>query len=172
MNLLKTQGVSGASVEKVMTGAGLTIGGFYAHFRSKDSLIAEALRYAFKRGRERTATLLVGVSRRKWIERYVRTYLAKTHRDQPELGCPMPAILSEVARCGPAVKQTLDAELHTWAANIGLHLPAEDDADGTSLAIISTCVGAMSLARALGDCELSDKILQSARSFILERVSE
>jgi len=170
-NLLKTDGISGASVEKVMNGAGLTIGGFYAHFKSKENLIAEALRYAFKRGREQSAAVLSGLTGRKWLERYIRRYLSRAHRDNPAIGCPMPASLSDVQRAGEVVQDTLDAELQNWARDIAAHLPERDKSKAArdSLAIVATCVGAMSLARALGDRELSDKILCSARSYILDQ---
>jgi TetR/AcrR family transcriptional repressor of nem operon len=168
--LLKTDGVSGASVEKVMSGAGLTIGGFYSHFKSKENLVAETLHFAFRRGRESAAAALAGLSGRKWLERYLRRYLSRKHRDSTATGCPMPAVLTEVQRAGEAVQDALDDEVQIWARSIAVHLSNGDKAETErdALAILSICVGSLSLARALGDRTLSDKILRSARSFILD----
>src|SRR5512132_2494841 len=87
--LLRRSGLAGASVPAVMRGAGLTVGGFYAHFRSKRAMDAEVLRTLLA---ERAALWFSGLeesSGAAWVTRAVKRYLSPAHRDAPEEGCPL-----------------------------------------------------------------------------------
>src|SRR3954462_13916462 len=90
--LLRERGIAGASVSDVMKGAGLTVGGFYAHFASKEALVDAVLRRAAREMRERLFVGLADKSPSERFETVVRRYLSRTHRDQPETGCPLPAV--------------------------------------------------------------------------------
>src|ERR1700733_2533267 len=95
--LLREKGISGASVADVMKGAGLTVGGFYAHFASKEALVDEVLR---RTAGEMRRWLFLGLDAKPVAERFetvLRRYLSRTHRDQVATGCPLPAVVGEVA---------------------------------------------------------------------------
>ncbi|HEX5655904.1 MAG TPA: TetR/AcrR family transcriptional regulator, partial [Polyangiales bacterium] len=95
--LLRERGVAGARVADVMAGAGLTVGGFYAHFSSKEALVDETLR---RTARELRTSLFAGLDQKPAEARaevVLKRYLSARHRDNPETGCPFPAITSEIA---------------------------------------------------------------------------
>ena len=88
----REDGLAGAGVHRIMQDAGLTHGGFYAHFGSKADLIAEAFSVAAAEGRERLLDPLEDGPADEWLARLVRGYLSRTHRDARDSGCPLPAI--------------------------------------------------------------------------------
>ncbi|WP_135076515.1 TetR/AcrR family transcriptional regulator [Terasakiella sp. SH-1] len=154
--LWKTQGYSGASVDRVMEEAGLTRGGFYAHFKSKDDLFAHAL--------NENITLVhldklkeEGVDDFKEQRRQViQNYLSPLYRDHPDQGCPLTSLAQEGARFQGAPQQAMSSvieELVTWLSG--------GEKSNKGLAGLSMMVGALTLSRATHNTELSDKILQS-----------
>src|SRR5437660_2151073 len=92
----KQDGIDGAGVASVMSDAGLTNGAFYAHFASKEDLVANVLADQLRTQRERLGCQPAG---RAGLEALVRSYLSPQHRDQPADGCPSAALLDEIARC-------------------------------------------------------------------------
>src|ERR1700737_4059847 len=100
--LLRSAGVEGASVGRVMSRAGLTVGGFYAHFASKRALVGEALRWVLRRKRSDWLRDLEALRGPAFLEAFVRRYLSRQHRDLAGQGCPLPAVLSELPRAGAA----------------------------------------------------------------------
>ncbi|MFJ2476070.1 TetR/AcrR family transcriptional regulator [Streptomyces sp. NPDC087659] len=158
--LFREQG-TGVSVADLMKAAGLTHGGFYKQFASKDALIDEALTYAFGEFAGRHADALAGESagREAAQQALVHAYLSPRHRDDPGRGCPAAALASDMARDAgdPEARRTYAdgvAEFAGWLAT--------DDEDG--LARLSTLIGAIVLARATKGSPLSDEILAAARS--------
>lgn len=167
-SLLRERGISGASVADVMEGAGMTVGGFYAHFPSKRSLVAEALREALRRSRGLLAAGLAGKEGAAWVKAMARGYLSRQHRDNPQAGCPLPATLGEVAREDAQVREALAGEIGGMADEIASHLEAAGSRDprGEALAALSTMVGGLTLARALAGTPLSDAVLLACRHHI------
>ena len=167
-SLLRERGISGTSVAEVMGGAGMTVGGFYAHFSSKEALVAETLRDALRQSR---ACLAAAAGRKSGAERVKamsRAYLSRTHRDSPETGCPLPATAGEAARADAAVRAVLAGELDVMAAGLAQQL-AEAGAPASrseALALASTMVGGLTLARAVKGMPLSDEILKACRDHI------
>ena len=102
--LLRRDGLRGASVRKVMAAAGLTGGGFYAHFRSKDTLFADAFSCAIRDKRKRLAGTLGDARGPSYIDRFLRAYLTAEHRDNLQDSCPYAALLSELPRAGRTVR--------------------------------------------------------------------
>src|SRR2546428_14028361 len=102
--LFRKRGYAATGVDAVMTSAGLTAGGFYAHFRSKQAMLAEALDLAFQQSIDRARSRLASSHGADWIRGFITFYLSKEHRDAPERGCPMPALAPEVARLDPACR--------------------------------------------------------------------
>lgn len=153
--LLRTRGMAASSVADVMKGAGLTVGGFYAHFASKQALFAETLRGAM---RASWTTLLAAPRGAAVLERYLSTQ----HRDAPAEGCPLPAAIAEVARVGGPAREALAKELDTYVAGFAKLLGGGARARGRALALVSLMVGGLALARALRGTPLGDELLRAA----------
>jgi len=165
--LLREKGIGGARVADVMSGAGLTVGGFYAHFASKEALVDEAIRRtaAFMRGK-----LFERIEEKPLADRaevVLKRYLSAAHRDDPANGCPMPAIVGEVMTSAPEHRDVLAEQLSELAEELTKHL-AKGDASSkrvTALGMIALMYGGISLARAVRGTELSDEILRACRAF-------
>ncbi len=158
--VFRRQGFAGGGVDAVMKEAGLTAGAFYAHFLSKDALFAETIVHALRKSALYTGPHLDGLSGAEWVAAVVGRYLSPKHRERPESGCPLPPLLSEVARGPESAKAGFEGELRAAAELIARHLP--DSGDG-ALAILALMVGGMVLARGVADRELSDRILAACR---------
>ncbi len=173
--VLLDQGLAGAGVHQVMARAGLTHGGFYAHFRSRDALIAEALEALLE---ERRGQLVAGLDELRGEQRLAQVvgrYLNRHHRDNADAGCPLPALGGEVARADPELRGCFERGLAALADEIANEIAARPGAPeraGTSpeeraLATLALCAGGVMLSRAVGDGELSDRILRACRRFAL-----
>lgn len=169
---IRAKGASGVAVAGVMARAGLTHGGFYAHFPSREAMIAEAMESMFGETRRRfdwaNAAELTPAER---LARYVDFYLSPRHRDSLETGCPLPALSGDFARSeGPARDryglgvQGLTDRLTGMLADLG---DPEPQVAGTAL--LSELVGAVSLARAVSDPAQADAILANTRAAIMRR---
>jgi TetR/AcrR family transcriptional repressor of nem operon len=168
-NLFRKEGFAGASVERVMRAAGLTVGGFYAHFTSKDTLLAEAVRAFFQRNHPRWLEGLEGLRGGEWLSHFVRRYLNRHIRDNMETGCVMPSVLSDLTRGTPEAQQALAEGLEGLVAEMAARVPGEDGvtARQRALATVAFLIGSMTVARATRGLPLSDEILEAARAFLL-----
>jgi TetR/AcrR family transcriptional repressor of nem operon len=148
--IVRKNGLAAASVSRVMRGAGLTIGGFYAHFRSKRAMDAEVVQ----------ATL--GGSATPWS---VDRYLTAAHRDHPEHGCAFPAMLSEVARADEPTRMALARAIDARAHELARAMPGRRGAAARqrALATLALCVGGLALARAMRGHPASDEVLAACR---------
>ena len=162
--IFRRQGYHATGVDKVMDEAGLTAGGFYAHFSSKDALLAEALEHYAAKGSETLERGLEDASDREWVHGIVDHYLDESHRRRPETGCPIPSLAPEVGRAGKAPRQAFERLVGNLIAKIAAHLPP-DDPEERAIAITAICVGGITLARAVHDPGLSDRILAACRDF-------
>lgn len=149
--LFRERGIAGVSVADVMAEAGLTHGGFYKHFASKDALVAEAVTAAFT---EQAAA--TGATGRAGL---LAAYLSPAHRDHPGGGCPTAGFGGDVARAsaGDATRTAYAAGVEGFARRLG-------DGGDLDLAALSTMVGALILARATAGTDLSDRILEAGRA--------
>jgi TetR/AcrR family transcriptional repressor of nem operon len=163
----KTKGYSGASVDAVMKEAGLTRGGFYAHFKSKDDLFAEAL--AENKLQEGLCRLeeagITDIEKQK--KAVINWYLGTDHRDTPDDSCPLTVFTQEAPRLGHKPRKVIGQIVQRF----GEWLSGEKQ-DGAGLAAISLMVGSISLARAVDDRELSDQILLEGKKALKEMVRE
>jgi AcrR family transcriptional regulator len=141
-----------------MSDAGLTNGAFYAHFASKEDLVANVLADQLRTQRH---SFDAQPSDRAGLEAIIRAYLSPQHRDQSAEGCPSAALLDEIARRPPATKQAFAAELLDTADDIAARLdPTDSDAARThALALFGMMIGTLQLARALPDRDESDQLL-------------
>lgn len=159
--LLRSRGIRASSVMDVMKGAGLTVGGFYSHFESKEHLFAETIRNGANATWKRLIDGAKGESARERIGSVMERYLSKAHRDHPEAGCILPSAAPEVAREGEPYRSALEHQLQ------GFILSLTELGDGkreTAIALIALMAGALSLSRAVAGTKLSDEILKAART--------
>jgi TetR/AcrR family transcriptional repressor of nem operon len=154
----KEDGIDGAGVAAVMSDAGLTNGAFYAHFASKEDLVANVLADQVRGQRHRFDAQ---PSDRAGLEAIVRAYLSPEHRDRCADGCPSAALLDEIGRRPAATRQVFTDELLGTADDIAARLdPADADAARTdALVIFGMMIGTLQLARAMTDRDLSDQLL-------------
>lgn len=166
--LFREHGIKGVSVADLMGAAGLTHGGFYGHFDSKDSLAAEACRAAFERsvGRweKRVGESADAAAARKTL---IDNYLSTKARANPGTSCPATSLAGDVAR-EPAESPVRAPFASGVEALIGILAPLQQSGDveldrRRALADFSTLVGALMLARATAGYEISDDILAAAR---------
>ncbi|APR86689.1 Transcriptional regulator, TetR family protein [Minicystis rosea] len=160
--LLRERGLRAPSVADVMGGAGLTVGGFYAHFQSKDALFDEVLRRTYRAMWERMLGQVKGETANERALSVLRRYLSRSHRDGAEEGCPLPATVGEVSAAGEPFRGTLAAELDAYADAYASLLPGPN-ARRTALGLIALMYGGLSLARAVQGTPLSDAILAACR---------
>jgi TetR/AcrR family transcriptional regulator, transcriptional repressor for nem operon len=156
---LKKDGIDSSGVATLMADAGLTNGAFYAHFDSKDDLVATVVGEQLRRQASELSTLPAG---RAGLEMFVREYLSRAHRDHPEVGCPSAALLDEVGRCNGATKKEYTAGAKAILDEICARLAPEDpkSARPSALLMFTMLVGSMQLARALSDKKLSNAVLE------------
>lgn len=156
---LKRDGIDGSGVATLMKDAGLTNGAFYAHFESKEDLVATAVSEQLRGQREWLTSLPPG---RDGVEQMVRTYLSPGHRDNPEEGCPSAALLDEISRCADPTKETYTTGVVALIDDIAARLAPHDPASARTktLGIYALMVGTLQLARALADRQLSDGVLE------------
>jgi TetR/AcrR family transcriptional repressor of nem operon len=154
----KADGIDGAGVAAVMTDAGLTNGAFYAHFTSKEDLVANVLADQLRAQRH---SFDAYPPDRAGLEAFIRSYLSPQHRDQYADGCPSAALLDEIARRPAATKQVFTDELMGVIDNIAARLGPTDaeTARNDALTIFGLILGTLQLARALTDRNLSDQLL-------------
>jgi TetR/AcrR family transcriptional regulator, transcriptional repressor for nem operon len=164
--LVREKGIGGARVADVMSAAGLTVGGFYAHFASKEALIDEALRRTAAAMRDRLFARLDEKPAEARAEVVLKRYLSAAHRDEPSSGCPLPSVVGEVATVTPEHRDVLAEQLEVLAEELSKHLPREGASRrATALGMIALMYGGLSLARAVKGTALSDEILRACRSF-------
>ena len=154
----KQDGIDGAGVAAVMSDAGLTNGAFYAHFTSKEDLVANVLADQL---RAQHQSLDSEPSDRAGLEAFVRAYLSPQHRDQCADGCPSAALLDEIVRRPVATRQIFTDELLNTVDDIAARLdPTDAEAARTAaLTLFGLMLGTLQLARALIDRDLSDQLL-------------
>jgi len=166
---LKGDGIDGSGIAALMADAGLTNGAFYAHFASKDDLVASVVQEELRRQAANLRRLAPGVA---GVEQLVRAYLSQEHRDHRDQGCPSAALLDEIGRSADATKAAYTAGATTVIDEIAARMAPEDpeSAHGRALVLFTMIVGTLQLSRAMSDPELSDEALahglQQALTFI------
>lgn len=167
--LIRKKGLAAAGVNEVMRGAGLTVGGFYAHFRSKLAMDAEVLRKTLADARKNWFAGLDRSRPREWVTQVVARYLAPSHRDRPEDGCPLPAVLSEMSRADKATRQAMAEGLEAYAQEFAARAPQVPGVTPRerALATLALCVGGLAIARALRGEPVGDEILPACTKWAL-----
>ena len=166
---LRAEGLSGPGVASVMKASGLTVGGFYKHFRSKDELLADAIAQAFAETNEKIHSALQHVPREdKWKE-LVRLYLSTEHCDHPDTGCPVAALAPEIARAKLSVRKRVAAVMKGRTDRWVEFMPGltATERERNFFVIFSSMAGAISVARLLTEPADRQKVLTSMRDHLL-----
>ena len=161
--LLRERGIKESSVMDVMRGAGLTVGGFYSHYGSKEELFVETLRNAATSNWENLLSCAKGDSPRVRALSVVRQYLSRNHRDNKETGCLLPSTAPEVARQGEPYRSALERELSGFVSSFAKMIDAGIESREKALGLIALMYGALSLSRAVAGKRLSDDFLEAGR---------
>lgn len=166
---VRAEGITGAAVTAVMRDAGLTHGGFYKHFESKDALLMESLREGFREIEDCLADAAKRSSSGAAWKAIVKTYLSPEHCDHIERGCPLAALGPELARTDKTMKRPIFEELKRYKDRMVPFMPGRRTADKERafFAIFSTMIGALAIARNLPDATARAMVLGYARDFLL-----
>jgi TetR/AcrR family transcriptional repressor of nem operon len=156
--LFRDKGFEAVSVSEVMKAAGLTHGGFYGHFASKDDLIAQSITHALAGNPEKPAGLRA----------FLDGYLSPRHRDNPASGCPTASLAADIRHQSPETRAAMTGGIRSQIGRINQALPGVNNAQDRRAAIgtWAAMVGAVVLARAVDDPALSDEILRETRAWI------
>jgi TetR/AcrR family transcriptional regulator, transcriptional repressor for nem operon len=164
---LKRDGIDGSGIATLMADAGLTNGAFYAHFSSKDDLIATTVAAQLQAQRDSYAEQ---VAEGAGVEQIVRQYLSAEHRDNAAEGCPSAALVDEIGRCDQATKLAFTDGTLAIVDDLARHLAPTDPASvrGTVTSMFALMIGALQLARAVADSDTSDEILEQGVRGVLK----
>jgi TetR/AcrR family transcriptional regulator, transcriptional repressor for nem operon len=166
---LKQDGIDGSGIATLMADAGLTNGAFYAHFSSKDDLVAHVVADQLDTQAESFRALPPG---RAGLEGFLREYLSPQHRDNPADGCPSAALLDEIARCPAGTKHAYTDGAQAILDEIAARLAPEDpqSARAKALGLYTIAVGTLQVSRVVSDPKVADEVLeqgiQNARMFL------
>jgi TetR/AcrR family transcriptional repressor of nem operon len=168
---VRAKGPDGVGVAEIMAEAGLTHGGFYAHFPNKEALVAAAIEEAFGQSRRRFARMVEGMTPADALTAFVDAYVSADHRNNPQRGCPISTLANDLPRQGPLVRGAFDTGVANLIARIEAWLPDGDPAGRRSLAssLMAEMAGAVSLARAVSDEAMAAKLLDASRARIKAR---
>jgi len=169
---LREKGPERLAVAELMQAAGLTHGGFYAHFKSKDALLAEALESVFDESKRKFQRLTDGLPPRDALAGYIDSYVSSAHRDNLSRECPIVALNSDLPRQSKRFRATFDAGMRSLLNRLADRIEAAGISDSEALAasVLSAMAGAVAVSRTVSDTRLSDELLKSARESIKARL--
>ena len=165
---LRSKGLNGPAVTTLMNAAGLTHGGFYRHFGSRDDLVAEAIEESLRELRDRLINAAKQVDPAEGWKAMVRSYLSLELCDHPDEGCPIAALAPDMARTRPAVKKRIAAAILKLRQEVMPFMPGRDAEEKAAnfLAIFSSMVGAIAIARTMPDPAVRQRILNTVRNHL------
>jgi AcrR family transcriptional regulator len=166
---IRRSGYGGTGVADIMKEAGLTHGAFYAHFPSREAMLAEAADRAGAESVEASAKIAAVAPRRQALPVLVRAYLSKAHIENPEVGCPVAALGSEMPRQAPEVRRAATRRIKEMIDLVSRQSPdwGQRGAHQHALVTVATMVGALILARAVDEPALSDAIRKAALNHLV-----
>src|SRR5947209_5126795 len=166
---LRAEGLSGPGVASVMKASGLTVGGFYKHFRSKDELLADAMAQGFADSSEKICSSLKNVPREDRWKEIVRLYLSPEHCDHSDTGCPVAALAPEIARAKLTVRKRISGLMKERTNRWIEFMPGRtvSERERNFFVIFSAMAGAVSIARLITEPGDRQKVLASVRDHLL-----
>jgi len=170
---LREKGAHGIGVADLMKDAGLTHGGFYAHFDSREALVIEAFAHAMDRSTERWRKLAEQTPPEQRMAAIVDAYLTPAHRDNPGHGCAIPTLGAEIARESPKTRRAFAGKLEEMIDALAAQIPdlPRKAARKQATAAIATMMGTLVMARVASNGEFSEEILNSGREAVLGRAA-
>jgi TetR/AcrR family transcriptional repressor of nem operon len=168
---LREKGAHGIGVADLMKEAGLTHGGFYAHFDSREALVIEAFAYAMDRSVEHWRKVTAETSPEKRLSTIVDAYVSTVHRDDPGRGCAVPTLGAEIARESAKTRKAFSAKLDQLIDVMADQIPdvPRKTARRQAMGTLATMMGTLVMSRVAGSGELSDEILAAGREAALAR---
>jgi TetR/AcrR family transcriptional regulator, transcriptional repressor for nem operon len=168
---LRKDGIGATGIAGLMADAGLTHGGFYAHFTSKDDLVQSAIHLALRETRDRLAAAARKAHETKGdgLEAIIAHYLRAAHRDHPESGCAAASLLGELARLPEGSRDVLAHDVREIILVIASEIssPTPEVAYAIASAIFSLMIGSLQLARGIADDRASEAMLAAGRAAAL-----
>jgi TetR/AcrR family transcriptional repressor of nem operon len=160
-------GIEGTGLSDIMKAAGLTHGGFYKHFSSKDQLLTEAIGQAL----EKSVASMEGTRGTRSLDGIAADYLSKEHRDDFDSACPLSSLGTELRFAENDTRQVASKGIERFIAIVAQRFPdlPPKEANAKAHAIVSAMVGAMTLSRIVTDPKLSDRLLRDTREFVAGR---
>ena len=170
---LREKGAHGIGVADLMKDAGLTHGGFYAHFDSREALVIEAFAHAMDRSTERWRKIGEATPPDKRLAMIVDSYLTPVHRDDPGHGCAIPTLGAEIARESPKTRKAFAAKLEQMIDMMSDQILdiSRKAARKQAMSAIATMMGTLVMARVAGSGEFSEEILAAGREAVLGRAT-
>lgn len=165
----RAEGLSGPNVGDLMKASGLTHGGFYKHFESRDELLVEAVEESIRENGARLIAWAEQASAGEGWKEIVKKYLSVEHCEHPEWGCPTAALAPEIARTAPAVKKRLEAAMSGYRRQLFRFMPGRSAAEKerNGMVMIAAMAGALSTARMLPDARERQAVLSAMRDHLL-----
>jgi TetR/AcrR family transcriptional repressor of nem operon len=166
---IRRSGYAGTGVADIMKDAGLTHGGFYAHFASREAMLAEAADRAGAEAVAMSANIAAAAPPQNALQSLLRAYLSKEHLESIERGCPVAALGSEMPRQAPEVRQAATRRIKEMIDLVARQSPdwGQPGAHERALVTVATMVGALLLARAVDDSRLSDTLREATLNHLL-----
>jgi TetR/AcrR family transcriptional repressor of nem operon len=166
----REKGLDGLSIADLMKEAGLTHGGFYKHFASRDELVAEAVAAALAS----TSSQPTPEGKERGLAEFIKSYLSHPHRDNPGTGCAVCAFMNDMSRASDKAKALYTEQVRRNIETFSRKLPAGTERERRAKAImtISAMAGALGLARAVQDAGLSDEILSTVSKTLVKSLAE
>lgn len=161
---IRRSGYAGTGVADIMKEAGLTHGGFYAHFASREALLAEAADHAGAAAVSRSANIAAAAAPGQSLQALLQAYLSQQHLESVELGCPVSALGSEMHRQAPEVRRAATRHIKAMIDLVARQLPdwGTPEAHELAMFMVSSMIGTMVMARAVDDPKLSDALRAAA----------
>jgi TetR/AcrR family transcriptional regulator, transcriptional repressor for nem operon len=171
--LFREKGYDGVGVDAIMSEAGLTAGGFYSHFASKDALFAEALGNAYDSRNQSLQASLKSKGDTDYLQNLIYGYLSRTHRDMTAEGCIFPTLTTDVMRGSNETRTSYEKRLQKFISTIETQLPESKTPEKErAIAILVQLIGGVMLARAVNDEQLSSDILKACRQAAIKVCKE
>jgi TetR/AcrR family transcriptional regulator, transcriptional repressor for nem operon len=166
---VRAQGLSGPGVASVMKASGLTVGGFYKHFRSKEELLAEAIAQGFSEFSEKVFASLRSVPPEDRWKEVVRWYLSPEHCNHPDTGCPVVTLAPEIARAKLAVRKRIATQMKEVTQRWAEFMPGVTgrERERNFFVIFSAMAGAVATARLFTEPADRERVLASTRDYLL-----
>lgn len=165
--LFREKGYSGVGVDAIMAEAGLTAGGFYAHFDSKEALFSEVIKYILTNSP--LSSSLENKDNTEWLISLIKIYLSRWHKDNANQGCPLPLLTPDVTRSSNKTRNSYEQCLETFFLEIAQRMSKDPlQAKEQAIALTAQLVGGLMLARAISNEELSNQVLKACQKAALQ----